>query len=126
MPTTTSATAFLSTANSNTDPDFTHFEYVNPDAPKGGTLRLGWVGTFDNLNPYILKGLEPPRLSSLIYDTLTEHAEDEIFSEYGRLVERIEVPPDNSWVLYTSAAGGALARWQADNSRGRDFHAGDL
>ena len=82
-------------------PDFTHFAYTNPDAPKGGSLRLGWVGTFDNLNPYILKGLEPPRLSSLIYDTLTEHAEDEIFSEYGRLVERIEVPPDNSWVLYT-------------------------
>ena len=82
-------------------PDFTHFEYANPDAPKGGTLRLGWVGTFDNLNPHILKGLEPPRLGSLIYDTLTEHAEDEIFSEYGRLAERIEVPPDNAWVLYT-------------------------
>ena len=82
-------------------PDFTHFEYVNPDAPKGGTLRLGWIGTFDNLNPYILKGLEPPRLGSLIYDTLTESAEDEIAVGYGCLVERIEVPPDNSWVLYT-------------------------
>ena len=82
-------------------PDFTHFEYANPEAPKGGTLRLGWIGTFDNLNPDIIKGLEPPRLSSLIYDTLTENAEDEIFSEYGRLAERIEVPPDNAWVLYT-------------------------
>lgn len=82
-------------------PDFTHFEYVNPDAQKGGTLRLGWIGTFDNLNPHILKGLEPPGLSSLLYDPLTESAEDEIATGYGRLVERIEVPPDNSWVLYT-------------------------
>ena len=82
-------------------PDFTHFAYTNPDAPKGGTLRLGWIGTFDNLNPHILKGLEPPRLSSLIYDTLTENAEDEIATGYGRLVERMAVPPDNAWVLYT-------------------------
>ena len=94
-------------------PDFTHFEYANPDAPKGGTLRLGWVGTFDNLNPHILKGLEPPRLGSLIYDTLTEHAEDEIFSEYGRLAERIEVPPDNAWVLYTLRPE---ARWHDGRS----------
>ncbi len=82
-------------------PDFTHFAYANPDAPKGGTLRLGWIGTFDNLNPHIIKGIEPPRLSSLLYDTLTERADDEIAIEYGRLVERIEVPPDNAWVLYT-------------------------
>ena len=82
-------------------PDFTHFAYTNPDAPKGGTLRLGWIGTFDSLNPYILKGLDPPRLGSLIYDTLTESAEDEIAVGYGCLAERIEVPPDNSWVLYT-------------------------
>ena len=38
-------------------PDFTHFEYANPEAPKGGTLRLGWIGTFDNLNPDIIKAL---------------------------------------------------------------------
>ena len=82
-------------------PDFTHFEYVNPDAPKGGTLRLGRIGTFDNLNPHILKGLEPPRLGSLIYDSLTERAEDEIAVGYGCLAAQIEVPPDNAWVLYT-------------------------
>lgn len=82
-------------------PDFTHFEYANPDAPKGGSLLIGSIGTFDSLNPYILKGATPPRMAALLYDTLTEHADDEIFSEYGRLAERIEVPADNSWVLYT-------------------------
>ena len=82
-------------------PNFTHFEYANPNAPKGGMLRLGWIGTFDNLNPHILKGIEPPHLSRLLYDTLTERADDEIATEYGRLAGRIEVPPDNSSVLYT-------------------------
>ena len=82
-------------------PDFTHFEYANPAAPKGGILRLGWIGTFDNLNPFILKGIEPPRLQSLLYDTLTERADDEIAAAYGRLAERVEIPPDNAWVLYT-------------------------
>ncbi len=81
--------------------DFTHFEYANPDAPKTGTFLIGWIGTFDSLNPFILKGTTPPRMGALLYDTLTEHADDEIFSEYGRLAERIEVPADNSWVLYT-------------------------
>ena len=41
-------------------PDFTHFDYANPDAPKGGTLVLAAVGTFDSLNPFILKGGPPP------------------------------------------------------------------
>ena len=40
--------------------DFPHLEYVNPAAPKGGTLRLGALGTFDNLNPYINRGVSPP------------------------------------------------------------------
>jgi microcin C transport system substrate-binding protein len=82
-------------------PDFTHFEYANPTAPKGGAFRLGWIGTFDSLNPHILKGISPPRIASLIYDTLTEHADDEVFSEYGRLAERVEVPTDYSWVIFT-------------------------
>ena len=88
--------------------DFTHFDYTNPDAPKGGELRLGWIGTFDSLNPWILKGISPPRMPGLIYDTLTKHAEDEIFSEYGRLAAKIEVAEDYSWVLYTLRES---ARW---------------
>ena len=81
-------------------PDFTHFEYVNPAAPKGGGIRLGLRGTFDSLNPYILKGARLP-LGALIHETLTEGADDEISSRYGRLAAQIEIPPDNSWVIYT-------------------------
>ncbi len=81
--------------------DFAHFEYANPAAPKGGTFVLGARGSFDSLNPNILKGITPPRISQLIYDTLTEHAGDEIFSEYGRLAESVEIPDDYSWVIFT-------------------------
>jgi microcin C transport system substrate-binding protein len=81
------------------DADFSHFEYVNPDAPKGGTMRLATTGTFDSLNPFILQGT-PAAGSGLIYDTLLTSSSDEAFSEYGLLAERIEVPPDGSWVAF--------------------------
>lgn len=81
------------------DADFSHFEYVNPAAPKGGTMRLATIGTFDSLNPFILQGT-PAAGSGLIYDTLLTSSSDEAFSEYGLLAERVEVPPDGSWVAF--------------------------
>ncbi len=81
------------------DADFTHFEYVDPNAPKGGTMRLATIGTFDSLNPFILQGT-PAAGSGLIYDTLLTSSSDEAFSEYGLLAERVEVPPDGSWVAF--------------------------
>ncbi len=81
-------------------PDFKHFDYVNPQAPKGGEVRLAELGTFDNLNPFILKGVAAAGLSGL-FDTLTAHSADEAFSEYGLLAESIEIPEDRSWVSYT-------------------------
>lgn len=80
--------------------DFQHFDYVNPNAPKGGHVRLSQTGTFDNLNQFILKGVSAAGLGGL-YDTLTYHCDDEAFSEYGLLAETIEVAPDNSWVAFT-------------------------
>ena len=60
--------------------DFTHFDYTNPQAPKGGTLRLAVVGdNFDSLNPYIIKGV-PAAGSTYLYQGLTEHSLDEAFS----------------------------------------------
>ena len=50
--------------------DFTHLPYVNPDAPKGGAIRFGEVGTFDSLNPYVLKGVAPWRLRFLTHESL--------------------------------------------------------
>ncbi|WP_286976549.1 extracellular solute-binding protein [Pseudomonas sp.] len=79
--------------------DFKHFDYVNPDAPKGGTLRQAGFGGFDSLNPFINKGVSADDLG-LMYDTLTTHSLDEPFSEYGLVAEKIEKAPDNSWVRF--------------------------
>ncbi len=87
--------------------DFKHFDYVNPDAPKGGSVRLADTGSFDSLNPYIIKG-EPAAGLGLTYDTLTVQSADEAFTEYGLLAETIETPADRSWVKFTLRGE---ARW---------------
>lgn len=79
--------------------EFSHFDYVNPDAPKGGTLRLSGFGTFDSLNGFISRGTSADQLG-LIYDTLTFHALDEPFTEYGLLAQSIEKAEDNTWVRF--------------------------
>ncbi len=81
------------------DPDFEHFDYVNPRAPKGGELRLAAVGTFDSLNPFILKGVSA-RGSFLIYSRLTTQSLDEPLSQYGELAHTIECPDDRSSVTF--------------------------
>jgi microcin C transport system substrate-binding protein len=81
-------------------PGFTHFEYVNPRAPKGGDVRLAAIGTFDNLNPFVLKGVSAAGLAAIV-DTLTVNSADEPFAEYGLIAETIETPADRSWVAYT-------------------------
>ena len=78
---------------------FKHFDFVNPDAPKGGELRQSGFGGFDSLNPFINKGVAADDIG-LIYDTLTRHSLDEPFTEYGLLAEKIEVAPDQSWVRF--------------------------
>jgi microcin C transport system substrate-binding protein len=81
-------------------PDFEHFDYVDPNAPKGGTLTLSAIGSFDNLNPYILRGTSAAGLG-LMFETLTTGGLDEPFSEYGLIAETIEMPEDRSWVAFT-------------------------
>ncbi len=82
--------------------DFRHFDYVNPDAPKGGTQVSAATGTFDSLNPFILRGT-PAGVTS-IYDSLTVQSADEPFTEYCLLCETLEIPDDRSWVEYTLRA----------------------
>jgi microcin C transport system substrate-binding protein len=84
-------------------PGFPHFAYVDPAAPKGGRVRLAATGTFDNLNPFILKGV-PAQGIAATFDTLTVTASDEPASEYGLVAETIETPPDRSWVAFTLRA----------------------
>jgi microcin C transport system substrate-binding protein len=81
-------------------PGFKHFDYVNAEAPKGGDVKLAAIGTFDNLNPFILKGV-PAAGSGLTYETLMVGSFDEPFSEYGLVAESIEMPADRSWVAFT-------------------------
>ncbi|MFN4088792.1 MAG: extracellular solute-binding protein [Alphaproteobacteria bacterium] len=80
-------------------PDFPHFDYVNPDAPKGGTLRLAAEGTYDSFNAHIARGTAAS--ISSIYETLLTSSADEPFTEYGLLAESIEMPEDRSWVAFT-------------------------
>jgi microcin C transport system substrate-binding protein len=80
-------------------PDFQHFDYVNPDAPKGGTARFSAVGTFDNLNPFIIKGVPASGITS-VFDTLLAPSLDEPSTMYGLLAESVEIAPDRSWVVY--------------------------
>lgn len=79
--------------------DFSHFDYANPDAPKGGTLRQAGFGSFDSLNPFINKGVAADDIG-LIYDTLTTNSLDEPFTVYGLLAEKIEKGPNNEWVRF--------------------------
>ena len=81
-------------------PDFQHFDYVNPNAPKGGTARLSSNGGFDSLNPFIAKGRPDGRLM-LTYDTLMAPSLDEPSAEYGLIAESVEAPEDHAFVIFT-------------------------
>jgi microcin C transport system substrate-binding protein len=80
-------------------PGFKHFDYVNPNAPKGGLVRQASTGSFDSLNPYIIKG-ESASGIGLIYDSLTKASADEAFTRYGLLAETMEIPDDRSWIIF--------------------------
>ncbi len=76
-------------------PDFKHFDWVDPAAPKGGALRLAWIGKFDSLNRYTYRGVAAPYLQ-LQTDTLFEPNPDEPATSYGVIAEWVSVPPDIS------------------------------
>jgi microcin C transport system substrate-binding protein len=78
---------------------FTHFGWVNPDAPKGGTLRGFAEGSFDSLNPFTVKG-DPAGGIGLVYDSLMASSPDEPSSEYGLVAEWVSYPPDFSSVTF--------------------------
>jgi len=76
-----------------------HWPYVNPDAPKGGSVVLGAFGSFDSLNSYILKGTSPRSLG-LAGDSLMTGSADELSSAYGLIAETVEYPADKSWAVF--------------------------
>lgn len=94
-------------------PDFEHFDWVNPDAPKGGHIRLGQSGRFDTLNPWIGKGRTPPGLAFAnefdpLFDRLLQKTADEAASFYGRLAHSVALAPDLSRIVFRLRAS---ARW---------------
>lgn len=78
---------------------FAHLDYVNPDAPKGGTLRRHAIGTFDTFNPFIIKGSAASGIG-LIHETLMTSPADEAPAEYGLVAKTVEVPDDLSHVVF--------------------------
>jgi len=76
-------------------PGFTHFDYVNTDAPKGGNLNLSTAGTYDTFNPLLNKGEAAVGLN-LVFDTLLKAADDELLASYGLLAEGVSFPDDVS------------------------------
>src|SRR5260370_23680488 len=81
-------------------PDFKNFDYVNPTAPKGGTMKFSAIGTYDTFNPFVVKGVSAAGIGG-IFDTLTTASEDEPRSEYRVPAQNIDLPAANLPALYT-------------------------
>ena len=79
--------------------DFTHFDFVNPDAPKGGNVRMADIGSFDSLNPVLYRG-EPAAGLSLVYESLMADSLDEPSTSYGLIAEWASYPADYSSVTF--------------------------
>ncbi len=89
-------------------PDFTHFPYVNPDAPKGGTVTRAEVGTFDSFNPFILRGTAPAD-AHLVWQSLLAADADEPDAAYGDLADGIVLAPDGLGVTFALRAQARFA-----------------
>jgi microcin C transport system substrate-binding protein len=81
-------------------PGFSHFDYADPNAPKGGTMKLSTIGTFDTLNPFVIKGVPAAGIGQ-IFDTLMTRSEDEPATDYPLIAESADLAPDRLSVLYT-------------------------
>lgn len=80
-------------------PDFAHFPYANPDAPKGGDVALAAIGSFDSFNPFIVRGTTAAG-ATVLWDTLLRANADEANAAYGHIAETVEIAPDRMWVAF--------------------------
>jgi peptide/nickel transport system substrate-binding protein len=114
--------------------DFTALPYVNPDAPKGGRLVQGVLGTFDSLNPLIVKGLAVPAIRGYVIESLMARGYDEPFTLYGLLARTVETDDARSYVAFsldpaahfsdgtTVTAEDVVFSWQLLRDHGRPNH----
>jgi microcin C transport system substrate-binding protein len=88
--------------------DFKNLDYVNPDAPKGGRVKLHAIGSFDTFNRFTIKG-DPAAGLGFVFETLMTSPDDEISAEYGLIAESIEVPDDLSYATFTLRANARFS-----------------
>lgn len=89
--------------------DFLHLPGVNPDAPKGGGIVFGQLGSFDSTNPFIIKGVAAAGLREFVFESLMARSPDEPFTLYGLIAETIETPEDRSWVTFRLRDGARFS-----------------
>ena len=80
--------------------NFKNFEYVNPDIVKGGSIKLSAFGSFESLNPFLLKSLSAAGLNDLVFETLMERSLDEPSSSYAHIASSYEIADDKLSVIY--------------------------
>jgi peptide/nickel transport system substrate-binding protein len=114
--------------------DFAHFPYVKPDAPRGGRLTYGFVGSFDSLNPLIDRGLPVSQMRGPVIESLMARGYDEPFTLYGLIAQSVETDAARSYVTFTidpaarfSDGGPVTAEdvvfsWQLLRDKGRQDH----
>jgi len=110
---------------------FRQLRYANPDAPKGGRMTQGVLGTFDSLNPFIVKGLAPAQIRGYVVESLLARGYDEPFALYGLLARTVETDADRNTVTFTLdpaakfsdgkpvTAGDVIFSWQLLRDKGR-------
>ena len=92
--------------------DFSHFDYVNPDAPRGGSVNRDGFGSFDKLNPFTLRGIAGAGIGDLMFETLADQSWDEPFSVYGLLAEDMALAKDE--LSITFRLNPAARFWNGD------------
>ncbi len=114
--------------------NFKHFGYVNPQAPKGGRITIPMPGSFDNINPLIVKGNAVAGMREYVYETLLARSLDEPFSLYGLIAETVEMPEDRSEIIFNLnhsakfsdgtpiTADDVLFSWALLRDKGRPNH----
>ena len=90
-------------------PDFVSLPYANPDAPKGGRIVFGENGSFDSMNPFIVKGSAPAGLSGMTVETLMGRSYDEPFTLYGLLAESVDTDEARTYVEFTLREGARFS-----------------
>ena len=115
-------------------PGFAHMPYVNPDAPKGGRLVWGLLGTFDSLNPLIVRGIAVQQIRGYVIESLMARGNDEAFTLYGLLAKSVETDDARSYITFhldpkarfadgkPVTADDVLFSWELLRDKGRPNH----